>query len=239
VHELVPCPSSTRTISVLMVSEATATCRSGFALRVQDGTAALPVGAFIRLVPNEGRECIFVEEEAVYLSFDRIDASFTDCWMMLSLGLCDRISGGLSIRPVSGVVGVGRQARWCADVKPDRQALYESNVLDEPRMRFYVRWFRNVAGAKAHERGGDSNDFTLNLSKVARRRLSELTCVHDRSNDVVMEACHEEPDCEFELGNSSIWAVLVRSEQERNKLGFPTRFWTLAITRDIITTLGC
>lgn len=161
-HELVPCPSSTRTISVLMVSEATATCRSGFALRVQDGTAALPVGAFIRLVPNEGRECIFVEEEAVSLSFDRIDASFTDCWMMLSLGLCDRISGGLSIRPVSGVVGVGRQARWCADVKPDRQALYESNVLDEPLMAFYLTRFRNVTGAQAQEPGGV---FTLGLSR--------------------------------------------------------------------------
>jgi hypothetical protein len=71
-----------------------------------------------------------------------------------SLGLCDQISDGLLIQPVSGLMGLGWQALSSSGAKPFWQALYESNVLDQPLMAFYLTRFQNVTGAKAQESGG-------------------------------------------------------------------------------------
>jgi len=71
-----------------------------------------------------------------------------------SLGLCDQISDGLLIQPVSGLMGLGWQALSSSGAKPFWQALYESNVLDQPLMAFYLTRFQNVTGAKTQEPGG-------------------------------------------------------------------------------------
>jgi cathepsin D len=91
--------------------------------------------------------------------------------MTFPSGLCDQISDGLLIQPVSGLMGLGWQALSSSGAKPFWQALYESNVLDQPLMAFYLTRFQNVTGAKTQESGGV---FTLGLSKVPQHRFSEL-----------------------------------------------------------------
>ncbi|KAF8489905.1 aspartic peptidase domain-containing protein [Russula emetica] len=71
-----------------------------------------------------------------------------------SLGLCDQISDGLLTQPVSGLMGLAWQALSSVGVTPFWQALYESNVLDEPLMAFYLTRYQNVTDAKAQEVGG-------------------------------------------------------------------------------------
>jgi len=68
-------------------------------------------------------------------------------------------------------MGLGWQALSSSGVKPFWQALYESNVLDQPLMAFYLTRFQNVTGAKEQESGGV---FTLGLSKVPHHTFSEL-----------------------------------------------------------------
>ena len=91
--------------------------------------------------------------------------------MTIPSGLCDEISDGLLIQPVSGLLGLAWQALSSAGVKPFWQALYDSNALDEPLMAFYLTRFQNVTGADEQEPGGV---FTLGLSKLPHHRLSEL-----------------------------------------------------------------
>ena len=74
--------------------------------------------------------------------------------MTSTSGLCNQISDGFLIQPVSGLMGLAWQTQSSAGVKPFWQALYESNVLDEPLMAFYLTRFRNVTGAKGQEPGG-------------------------------------------------------------------------------------
>jgi cathepsin D len=104
-------------------------------------------------------------------SLGMFKASSTDCSMTPTSGLCDQVSDGFLIQPVSGLMGLAWQAQSSAGVKPFWQALYESNVLDEPLMAFYLTRFRNVTGAQAQEPGGV---FTLGLPKVSQHRFSEL-----------------------------------------------------------------
>jgi cathepsin D len=104
-------------------------------------------------------------------SLGMFKASPTGCSMTPTSGLCDQISDGMLIQPVSGLMGLAWQAQSTAGVKPFWQALYESNVLDEPLMAFYLTRYHNVTGAKALEPGGV---FTLGLSKVPQHRFSEL-----------------------------------------------------------------
>jgi hypothetical protein len=68
-------------------------------------------------------------------------------------------------------MGLAWQALLSSGVKPFWQALYESNVLDELLMAFYLVCFQNVTGAKEQELGGV---FTLGLSKVPQHRFFEL-----------------------------------------------------------------
>jgi cathepsin D len=91
--------------------------------------------------------------------------------MTIPSGLCDQISDGLLIQPVSGLLGLGWQALSSSGAKPFWQALYESNALDQPLMAFYLTRFQNVTGAKEQESGGV---FTLGLSKVPHHQFSEL-----------------------------------------------------------------
>ena len=86
-------------------------------------------------------------------------------------GLCDQLSDGLLIQPVSGLMGLAWQALSSSGATPFWQALYQNNVLDEPLMAFYLTRYQNVTGAKAQEPGGV---FTLGLSKVPLHRLSKL-----------------------------------------------------------------
>jgi cathepsin D len=93
--------------------------------------------------------------------------------MTISSGLCDQISDGLLTQPVSGLLGLAWQALSSVGVMPFWQALYESNVLDEPLMAFYLTRYQNVTDAKAQEAGGV---FTLGLSKVAHHCSPSLSC---------------------------------------------------------------
>jgi cathepsin D len=83
----------------------------------------------------------------------------TYCSMTVPSGLCDQISDGLLIQPVSGLLGLAWQALSSAGVKPFWQTLYESNVLDQPLMAFYLTRFQNVTGAKEQESGGFHSRF--------------------------------------------------------------------------------
>lgn len=80
--------------------------------------------------------------------------------MTISSGLCDQISDGLLIQPVSGLMGLAWQALSSSGAKPFWQALYEGSAFDEPLMAFYLTRFQNVTGAKQQEAGGV---FTLGL----------------------------------------------------------------------------
>ena len=105
-------------------------------------------------------------------SLGMFNASPTGCSMTSTSGLCDQISDGMLIQPVSGLMGLAWQAQSTANVKPFWQALYESNVLDEPLMAFYLTRYQNVTGARAPlEPGGV---FTLGLFKVPLHRTSGL-----------------------------------------------------------------
>jgi len=79
--------------------------------------------------------------------------------------LCDQISDGLLVQPVSGLAW---QALPSAGVKPFWQSLYDGNALDEPLMAFYLTVSKNVTGADEQESGGV---FILDLS---HHQLSEL-----------------------------------------------------------------
>ena len=68
-------------------------------------------------------------------------------------------------------MGLGWQALSSSGVKPFWQALYESNVLDQPLMGFYLTRFQNVSGAKDQESGGV---FTIGLSKTTISLVYEL-----------------------------------------------------------------
>ncbi|KAN0103783.1 acid protease [Russula decolorans] len=64
------------------------------------------------------------------------------------------------VQPVSGLMGLGWRALSSSGAKPFWQVLYESNVLDQPPMAFYLTRFQNVTGAKEQESRGV---FTLDI----------------------------------------------------------------------------
>jgi hypothetical protein len=81
-----------------------------------------------------------------------------------SLGLCDQISDGLLIQPVSELMGLGWQALSSSGATPFWQALYQGNAFDEPLMAFYLTRFQNVTGANQQESGGVFTLGTTNSS---------------------------------------------------------------------------
>jgi len=94
-------------------------------------------------------------------------------------GLCDEISDGLLIQPVSGLMGLAWQSLSSSGVTPFWQALYQNNVLDEPLMAFYLTRFQNVSGGKEQESGGV---FTLGLPSLEYLTTDSpsLSCRYDR-----------------------------------------------------------
>jgi Eukaryotic aspartyl protease len=79
----------------------------------------------------------------------------------IPLGVCDQVSDGLLISPVSGLMGLGWQSLAASGAKPFWQALYDDNVLDEPVMAFYLTRYQNDSRAQDQEPGGV---FTLGSS---------------------------------------------------------------------------
>ena len=84
--------------------------------------------------------------------------------MTIPSALCDQISDGLLVAPVSGLLGLGWQSLSSSGAKPLWQALYNDNVLDQTVMSFYLTRFQNVSKTQSQEPGGV---FTLGLSQSA------------------------------------------------------------------------
>jgi len=68
--------------------------------------------------------------------------------------VCDAVSSGLLVSPVSGLLGLGWQTLAASGATPFWQTLASSGSWDSPLMGFYLTRYQNVSNAKSLEPGG-------------------------------------------------------------------------------------
>jgi len=68
--------------------------------------------------------------------------------------VCDAVSSGLLVNPVSGLLGLGWQSLASSGSAPLWQTLASSGSWDSPLMAFFLTRYQNVSNAKTLEPGG-------------------------------------------------------------------------------------